>query len=159
MYYQPHPCTTHAEREWAGGTFLRQQKKVPPAQAQRVWPGGTDRVPSPHRIIFSVCPSACLSGIPKHVDFSCRNYNQGVHVEFSVHRPSPPNNYSYVREENLGSTQKFVEIYLLITCIKYYQPHLLCVGWRNCCFAVLERFPQPTHSKCIFYVIWCYSCH
>jgi hypothetical protein len=27
-------------------------------------------------------------------------------VEFSVHRPSPPDTYSYVREENLGSTRK-----------------------------------------------------
>jgi hypothetical protein len=34
-------------------------------------------------------------------------------VEFSVHRLSPPNSYSYVREENLDSTRKFVEIYLL----------------------------------------------
>jgi hypothetical protein len=37
MYYQPNSCTTHAEREWAGGTFLRQRKKVPPAHAQRVY--------------------------------------------------------------------------------------------------------------------------
>jgi hypothetical protein len=27
-------------------------------------------------------------------------------MEFSVHRPSPPNTYSYVREENSGSTRK-----------------------------------------------------
>ncbi len=32
---QPNSCTTHAEREWAGGTFLRQRKKVPPYHAQR----------------------------------------------------------------------------------------------------------------------------
>jgi hypothetical protein len=38
-------------------------------------------------------------------------------MEFSVRRPSPPNTYSYVREENLGSTRKFIEIYLLFTCI------------------------------------------
>jgi hypothetical protein len=38
-------------------------------------------------------------------------------MEFSVHRPSPPNIYSYMQEENLGSTRKFVEIYLLFTCI------------------------------------------
>jgi hypothetical protein len=38
-------------------------------------------------------------------------------VEFSVRRPSPPNTYSYVRGENLGSTRKFIEIYLLFTCI------------------------------------------
>ncbi len=27
VYYQPNSCTTHTEREWAGRTFLRQQKK------------------------------------------------------------------------------------------------------------------------------------
>ena len=30
-------------------------------------------------------------------------------MEFSVHRPSPPNTYSYVREENSGSTRKIVQ--------------------------------------------------
>jgi hypothetical protein len=38
-------------------------------------------------------------------------------MEFSVCCPSPLNTYSYVREENLGSTRKSVEIYLLFTCI------------------------------------------
>jgi hypothetical protein len=38
-------------------------------------------------------------------------------MEFSVCHPSPPNTYSYVREENLGSTRKSVEMYLLFTCI------------------------------------------
>jgi hypothetical protein len=38
-------------------------------------------------------------------------------VEFSVHPPSPPNTYSHVREENSGSTRKFVEIYLLFMFI------------------------------------------
>jgi hypothetical protein len=37
MYYQPNSCTTHAEHEWAGGIFLRQWKKVPPAHAQQVY--------------------------------------------------------------------------------------------------------------------------
>ncbi len=36
----------------------------------------------------------------KHVEFSHRNENQGVHVEFSVRRPFPLNPYSFVREEN-----------------------------------------------------------
>ncbi len=36
----------------------------------------------------------------KHIEFSCRNENQGVHVEFSVRRPSPPNTCSYVQKEN-----------------------------------------------------------
>ncbi len=38
-------------------------------------------------------------------------------MEFSVRHPSPPNTYSYVREEGLGSTRKFVENHLLFTCI------------------------------------------
>ncbi len=38
-------------------------------------------------------------------------------MEFSVHRPSPLNTYSYVREEYLGSTRKSVEIYLLFTFV------------------------------------------
>jgi hypothetical protein len=36
VYYQPNSCTTHTEHEWAGGIFLRQQKKVPPAHTQWV---------------------------------------------------------------------------------------------------------------------------
>ncbi len=37
MYFQLNSCNTHAEHEWAQGTFLRQQRKVPPAHAQRVF--------------------------------------------------------------------------------------------------------------------------
>ncbi len=36
MYFQPNSCNTHAERDWARGTFLRQRRKVPPAHAQQV---------------------------------------------------------------------------------------------------------------------------
>jgi hypothetical protein len=42
-------------------------------------------------------------------------------MELSAHRPSPLNAYSYVREDNSGSTRKTVEIYLLFTC--NYQPN------------------------------------
>ncbi len=38
-------------------------------------------------------------------------------MEFSVHHPFPPNTYFYVQEENLGSTRKSVETYLLFTSI------------------------------------------
>jgi hypothetical protein len=38
-------------------------------------------------------------------------------MESSVHLLSPLNTYSYVKEENLGSKRKFVESYLLFTCI------------------------------------------
>ena len=37
LFYQPNSCTTHTEREWAGGTFLRQRRKVPPANVQQVY--------------------------------------------------------------------------------------------------------------------------
>ncbi len=37
MYFQPNSCDTHAEREWALGTFLRHRRKVPPAHAQQVY--------------------------------------------------------------------------------------------------------------------------
>jgi hypothetical protein len=42
-------------------------------------------------------------------------------MEFSVRRPSPPNTYSYVREENLGSTRKFVQKFLIVYV--YFQPN------------------------------------
>ncbi len=34
VYIQPNSCNTHAECEWAQGTFLRQRRKVPPAHVQ-----------------------------------------------------------------------------------------------------------------------------
>jgi hypothetical protein len=37
VYFQPNSCNTHADREWARGTFLRQRRKIPPAHAQWVW--------------------------------------------------------------------------------------------------------------------------
>ncbi len=46
-----------------------------------------------------------LSGMQKLVEFSSRTENQGVHVEFSVHLQSPPNTYSYIREENSDSSR------------------------------------------------------
>jgi hypothetical protein len=38
-------------------------------------------------------------------------------VESSVRRPSPPDTYSYVQEENSGSKRNFVENHLLFMCI------------------------------------------
>jgi hypothetical protein len=42
-------------------------------------------------------------------------------MEFSIHHPSPPNTYSYVQEENLGSTRKFVQNFLFV--YMYFQPN------------------------------------
>jgi hypothetical protein len=39
VYFQPNSCNTHAEREWARGTFLRHRRKVPPAHVQQVFTG------------------------------------------------------------------------------------------------------------------------
>ncbi len=49
LFHQPNSCTTHAEHEWAGGTFLRQRRKVPPAHAHRVYLEERSEG-SPHRI-------------------------------------------------------------------------------------------------------------
>jgi hypothetical protein len=77
-----------------------------------------------------------------------------------VHRPSPPNTYSYVREENSGSTGKFVQNYLLITCIPnlFLAIHTqsvnglkepLSLGQRSG-----EKFLQPTRSGCLLTWNW-----
>jgi hypothetical protein len=73
-------------------------------------------------------------------------------VEFSVRRPSPLNTYSYVREEKLGSTRKFVEIYLLFTFIT----NLILVIHTQSVNGLEEpfedsgkKFLQPTHSGCM----------
>ncbi len=42
MYFQPNSCNTHADCEWAQGTFLRQLRKVPPAHAQQVFGSSQD---------------------------------------------------------------------------------------------------------------------
>ncbi len=69
VYYQPNSCTKQAEHEWAGGTFLRQWKKLPSAHTQRVYlEEHSDQSPhrinleersegSPHRINVSIRPS------------------------------------------------------------------------------------------------------
>ncbi len=96
-------------------------------------------------ISLSVRPS----GIPKHVDFECRNKNQGVQVEFSVRHPSPPNTYSYVWEENLGSTRKFVEIFLLFTCITNHT----CCAWAGGTFFRCHRKVPPAHAQQVYWYI------
>jgi hypothetical protein len=72
MYFQCNSCKTHAEHEWAQGTFQRQWRKVPPAHAQCVyleecseesphWINLEERSEgSPHWINVSVCLSVCL---------------------------------------------------------------------------------------------------
>ncbi len=71
MYYQPNSCNTYAEHEWAGGIFLRQQKRVPQAQAQRVYLEEPIRYPVHTGLISlsvhpSVRPSVHLSEIQKN---------------------------------------------------------------------------------------------
>jgi hypothetical protein len=87
-----------------------------------------------------------------HRFFEHENYNQGVHMEFSVHRPSPPNTYSNVQEENLGSTRKSVEIYLEIACITNL---ILAIhtqsmnGLEEPFKDIGKKFLQPTRSRCL----------
>jgi hypothetical protein len=38
-------------------------------------------------------------------------------MDLSVRHPSSPNTYSYVQEENLGSTRKLLENYTLEYCL------------------------------------------
>jgi hypothetical protein len=61
-------------------------------------------------------------------------------VEPSVHRPSPPNTFSYVQEENLGSARKFVESYLLFLCIRIH------LNWCR----RLNKFSSPRFGDCTF---------
>jgi hypothetical protein len=72
-------------------------------------------------------------------------------VEFSVRCPSPPNTYSYVREENLGSTRKFVQNCLLFTCISnlILAIHTQSMNGLEEPFSDNgENFLQPTRSGC-----------
>jgi hypothetical protein len=118
----------------------------------------------PKTVIRSNIQYYC-SNVQPSVKFSHRNWNQGVHLEFSVHPPSPLNTNSYVWEENLGSTRKFVQNYLLFTCISNLLPaiHMQSVngleeleepfaprmGWRNLSKKCGKKFLQPMHSGCI----------
>ncbi len=45
------------------------------------------------------------------------NVGKGIHMESSVHCPSPPKTYSYVQEEKCGFNKKICTILLLFTCI------------------------------------------
>jgi hypothetical protein len=75
-------------------------------------------------------------------------------MEFSVRHPSPPNTYSYVQEENLDSTIKFVKITyclrVLPTKFLHYVPytHAALMGWRNFSETAEKKFLQPTCSVC-----------
>ncbi len=55
VYFEPNSCNTHADREWAQGTFLRQRRKVPPAHAQRVFS---------HHMVPHVCRKWGISILP-----------------------------------------------------------------------------------------------
>jgi hypothetical protein len=73
-------------------------------------------------------------------------------MECSVHCPSSPNTYSYVRAENLGSTRKFVQNYLLFTCISnlILEIHTQIVnGLKEPFSDSREKFLQPMRSGCM----------
>ncbi len=67
-------------------------------------------------------------------------------MEFSVRRPSPLP--TYVREENSGSTRKFVQNYLLFTCIS----NLILAThtefeWAQGTFLKQQRKVPPAHAQ------------
>ncbi len=64
-------------------------------------------------------------------------------MEISVHRPSPPNTYSYVRDKNSGSTRKFIQNYLLFTFISN---HTRCAWAGGTFLRCLRKVPQA-HSR------------
>ncbi len=77
-------------------------------------------------------------------------------MEFSVHRLAPPNTYSYVQEENVGSTRKSVKNYLLFMCIT----NLILAIHTQSMNGLEEpfedsgkKFLQPTRSGCMAFVI------
>ncbi len=72
-------------------------------------------------------------------------------MESSVCHLPPADTYSYVQEENLGSTRKFVENYLLFLCItnQICALHRQSMGWRNLSNTSEKKFLQPTRSKCL----------
>jgi hypothetical protein len=87
-------------------------------------------------------------------------------VEFSVCHPSPPNTYSYVREESSGSTRKFVEnhwlfiVRVLPTKFLHYVPYTCgaLMGWRNFSKTVENKFLQPMCSGCISLSVCLFVC-
>jgi hypothetical protein len=69
-------------------------------------------------------------------------------MKSSVCFPFPPNTYSYVQEGNLGSTRKFVENYLLFTCItnQILALQMWSMGWRNLSKTAEGKIP-PAHMQ------------
>jgi hypothetical protein len=75
-------------------------------------------------------------------------------VESSVRRLSSPNTNSYVREENLGSTRKFVENYLLFMCITNQILALVHTpverGWVGGTFLDSGKEMPPAHMQRVY---------
>jgi hypothetical protein len=71
-------------------------------------------------------------------------------VESSVYYLSPLNTYSNVQEDNLGLTRKFVENYLLFSCIinQICALHWQSMGWINFSKTAEKKLLQPTCSEC-----------
>ncbi len=67
-------------------------------------------------------------------------------MKFSDSLHSPPDTYPYVREVNLGSTRKFIEIYLLFKCFPTKSLWYLRGAWmgsRNLSKTVKESSSSP----------------
>ncbi len=74
-------------------------------------------------------------------------------MEFSVRCPSPSNTYSYVYEENLGSTRKFVQNFLFVYV--YFQPNSCNTHakheWVQGTLLRQRRKVPPAHMQRVFY--------
>ncbi len=73
-------------------------------------------------------------------------------MEFSVRRPSPPNTYSYVQEENLGLTRKFIQNFLFVYV--YFQPNSCNTHaereWVQGTFLRQLRKVPPAHAQWVY---------
>jgi hypothetical protein len=74
----------------------------------------------------------------------------GIHVESSVPCLSPLPIHSYLQQENLGSSRKFVKHCFLFLCIanQIHAQHRWSMGWRNLSKIAEKQFLQPTCSEC-----------
>jgi hypothetical protein len=88
-------------------------------------------------------------------------------MEFSVRRQFPPNTNSYAQEENSGSTRKFVQNYLLFTCISNLilaihtqsingleEPFAMCMGWRNLSKTAEKSSSSPRAAVVLMLFTW-----
>jgi hypothetical protein len=113
-------CNTHADHEWAGGTFLRQRKKVPSAHAQQVYlEKHSEGIP--HWINLFVCLSVHLS-IRNTKTHSFLMWELKLGCPRGVFCPSSiPSEYLFLCARRKFGLNKKIRRNILIVYV-YYQP-------------------------------------